>query len=46
MCLVNEINQISKVYRESQRRYMMDVKKQRAVTQRWAGGDRQRAVEQ
>ncbi|KAL7702270.1 QA-SNARE protein [Lotmaria passim] len=46
MCLVNEINTISKQYRESQRRYMMDVKKQQLVSQRWAGGDRQKAVEQ
>lgn len=46
MCLVNEINSISKVYRDSQRRYMMDVKKQQAVSQRWAGGDRQKIVEQ
>lgn len=46
MCLVNELNQVSKVYRESQRRYMMDVKKQHAVSQRWAGGDRQKVVEQ
>lgn len=46
MCLVNEINQVSKVYRESQRRYMMDIKKQQAVSQRWAGGDRQKVVEQ
>ncbi|KAG5492689.1 hypothetical protein JKF63_01268 [Porcisia hertigi] len=46
MCLVNEINNISKLYRESQRRYMMDVKKQQLVSQRWAGGDRHKAVEQ
>lgn len=46
MCLVNEVNGISKLYRESQRRYMMDVKKQQVVSQRWAGGDRQKAVEQ
>lgn len=46
MCLVNEVNQVSKVYRESQRRYMMDVKKQQAVSQRWAGADRQKVVEQ
>ncbi|EPY32039.1 syntaxin 16 [Angomonas deanei] len=46
MCLVNEINVISKEYRESQRRYMTDVKKQQAVSQRWAGGDRQKVIEQ
>lgn len=46
MCLVNEINQISKTYRDSQRRYMIDVKKQRAVFQKWAGGDRQQMLEQ
>ncbi|KEG11346.1 syntaxin [Trypanosoma grayi] len=46
MCLINELNNISKVYRESQRRYMMDVKKQHAVAQRWAGGERQRVIEQ
>ncbi|EPY20923.1 syntaxin 16 [Strigomonas culicis] len=46
MCLVNELNNISKVYRDSQRRYMMDVKKQQAVSQRWAGGDRQKVIEQ
>ncbi|ESL06263.1 syntaxin [Trypanosoma rangeli SC58] len=46
MCLVNEINNISKVYRERQRRYMMDVKKQQAVAQRWAGGEHQRVIEQ
>ncbi|CCW62116.1 unnamed protein product [Phytomonas sp. EM1] len=46
MCLVNEISQISKVYREKQRRYIMDVKKQQSVSQRWAGGDRQKSIEQ
>lgn len=46
MCLVNELNELSKVYRDSQRRYMVDVKKQRAVFQRWAGGDRQQMLEQ
>lgn len=46
MCLINEVNQVSKGFRESQRRYMMDVKKQQAVSQRWAGGDRQKAIEQ
>ncbi|ORC92198.1 syntaxin [Trypanosoma theileri] len=46
MCLVNELNNISKIYRERQRRYMMDVKKQQAVAQRWAGGERQRVIEQ
>lgn len=45
MCLVNELNQISKVYRDSQRRYMIDVKKQRAVFDRWSGGDRQQMLE-
>lgn len=46
MCLINEINQISKNYRESQRRYMIDVKKQRAVFQKWSGGERQHMLEQ
>eukprot|EP00796_Vickermania_ingenoplastis_P005314 gene5314-3816_t len=46
MCLVNELNQISKIYRDSQRRYMIDVKKQRAVFQKWSGGDRQQMLEQ
>ncbi|CCW69465.1 unnamed protein product [Phytomonas sp. Hart1] len=46
MSLVNEIADISAAYRETQRQYMMDVKKQQAVSQRWAGGDRQKSIEQ
>lgn len=46
MCLINEINRISKNYRESQRRYMIDVKKHRAVFQKWSGGERQHQLEQ
>nr|CCC93140.1 unnamed protein product [Trypanosoma congolense IL3000] len=46
MCLVNEISNVLKLFRESQRRYMTDVKKQQSVSQRWAGGERQRAIEQ
>ncbi|KAG8344677.1 SNARE domain [Trypanosoma vivax] len=46
MCLINELGALSKTYRECQRRYLTDLKKQRAVTQKWGESDRQREIEQ
>jgi syntaxin 16 len=46
ICLVNEISALSRVVRESQRRYLTALEKQKAVKDRWAGGERQREVEE
>ncbi|CBH14727.1 QA-SNARE protein putative [Trypanosoma equiperdum] len=46
MCLVNELSNIGKLYRESERRYVMDLKKQQSVAKRWGNSERQRVIEQ
>lgn len=46
MCLVNEIEAISRVFRDSQRRYLREMQKQKGVRDRWAGGERQKNVQQ
>jgi syntaxin 16 len=45
MCLVHEIGMLSKQVRDGQRRYLKALEKQKAVRDRFAGGARQRAVE-
>jgi syntaxin 16 len=45
MCLVNELGNLSKQVRDSQRSYLRALEKQKAVRERWAGGQHQREVE-
>jgi syntaxin 16 len=45
MCLVNELGTLSKQVRDSQRSYLRALEKQKAVRERWAGGQHQREVE-
>lgn len=47
MCLINETTALSRVFRDTQRRYLRDLQKQKGVRQRWAGGtERQKAIQE
>lgn len=46
MCLVNELTALSRVVRDGQRRYLKALDKQKASRDRWAGGAKQREVEE
>ncbi len=45
MCIANELNGLSRLVRDSQRRYMRNLEKQKLAQIKWAGADKRKELE-